>query len=589
MNISTRALASAAALSIATHGALLAQTVPADLDAPMVRTPLGEKIDRYLSAMSVYGMSGTILVAKDGQVIVHRSYGLADRSTGAPLTVDMPLLIGSLSKQFVAAAILKLESEGKLRVGDSISRFFDDVPADKRGITIHQLLSHTAGLDYLPAGDLFAPLSRAEVMRATLAVPLTSEPGAAFAYSNLGYTLLAGIIEKASGMTHEEYMRRAILIPAGMLHSGFETDTAASWRERLVVHSYTGATDEGPARSFPIAPKLTGAGSVVATVADLYRWELALNGSTILPDSSRRKLFTPYVDAGGPSRYAYGWNVLTTVRTTTLHAHAGDIGGYNADFRRYVDEGLVVIFLSNARVAGGGYRQAVMNNVSLLVAGAPYAAAPEVVALDRPALATFTGRYRLPSGEGIRLWLDGARLMLGAERQEGIGLLSGAGRDDSASAAFYNDRTMSIARDVAAGSFTSLQRALTPSLPFDAVRDEMTRLLSSYRDSLGALTGATLLGTGILSKVSARTYWQLDYERGAVVQEWSWNGGVVTSIEDRLPGAMVTPVAPTSESSAASFDPFSGRSISIAIDPRTRALSISSGGRTVTAERVGDS
>jgi CubicO group peptidase (beta-lactamase class C family) len=559
------------------------------LDRPTVRTELGARIDRYLSALAVYGMSGSIVVAKDGQVIVHKSYGLADRSAGVALATDMPMLIGSLSKQFVAAAILKLEAQGRVRVTDTLGRFFEDVPDDKRTITIHQLLTHTAGLEYLPGGELFAPMERADVMRATLAVPLKSAPGAGFAYSNLGYTLIAGIIERVAGTRFEDYIRKELMAPAGMRHTGFETDTGA-WRSRLTVHSYTGSADEGPASAFPIAPKLTGAGSVVTTVADLYRWELALNGSAVLPDSSRRKLFTPHVDAGGPARYAYGWNVITTVRGTKLLAHAGDIGGYNADFRRYVDEGLVVIFISNARAAGGGYREAVMNNVSLLVSGAPYAAAPDVVELDAHRLDTFTGRYRLSSGELVRLWRDGAHLLVGAERQEGIGLLSGAAPDDSASAAVYNERTLSIARDLASGDFTAFQRVLTPSLPFDEARDEIGRLLRSYADSLGPLRETVVLGTAVLSKTSARTYWRLVYERGSVMQEWSWKGGVITGLDGELESAMTTLLAPTSPTTASSFDPFTGRTISIAMADRgPRSIRITSGGRVVTAERVGGS
>lgn len=559
------------------------------LDAPVVRTELGRSIDGYLSALESYGLSGSMLVARNGEVIVHRAYGLADRVRGVALDGDMPLLIGSLSKQFVAAAVLKLEAQGRLRVTDPLPRFFVAVPADKRSITLHQLMSHTAGMDYLPGGDLFAPADRADVMRSTLGIPLKSAPGSGFAYSNLGYTLLAGVIERVTGERHEEYIRREIFAPAGMRVTGFETDTGA-WRQRLVVHSYTGSTDEGAAADFPVAPKLTGAGSVVSTVADLYRWELALAGDRILPDSSRRKLFTPHADADGPARYAYGWNVITTPRRTTLIAHAGDIGGYNADFRRYVDEGLVVIFLSNARTSVGGYRQAVMNNVSLLVAGAPYAAPPQVIKPDPKTLAAFVGHYRLPSGEELRIRLDGNRLQIGADGQAGIALLGVASAEDSASAANYDARTLAIARELVKGDLTAFQRALTPSLPFEAVRGELTRLLTAYRDSLGTAGEPEVVGTAIASPMSAKTYWRLVFERGSVLQEWAWQGGTIVGLDGGLAGAMTTTLVPTSASTAASFDPFSGRSISVELSSaKGRTLTVRSGSSAVTASRVGDS
>ena len=559
------------------------------IDAPVVETELGARIDRYLATLAVYGMSGSILVERDGRVIVHASYGLADRSEDVPLTVDMPMLIGSLSKQFVAAAILKLEAQGRLRVGDSLPRFFADVPADKRSVTLHQLMTHTAGLEYLPTGNLFEPMDRAEVMRSTLALPRNEESIGRHAYANTGYTLLAGVIESVAGVSFEEFLRRELFEPAGMRSTGFEWDTAAEWRARLGVHSYSGLSDEGSARAFPVAPRLAGAGGVVSTVADLYRWELALRGDVVLPDSSRRKLFTPYVDVGGPIRHAYGWNVITTPRATTMIAHAGDIGGYNADFRRYVDEGLTIIYLSNARVASGGWRQAVLNNVSLLIAGAKYAAPPSVVELPAKRLEAFTGRYRLESGQELRIWLDDGRLMIGGDGSEAIALLAAMSAVDSTLAATYDERTLTIARDMVTGELSSLEAALTPSLPRAELREEIARQLRSHTDSLGAMREPELLGTAVLSLSSARTYWRMKFERGSVMQEWSWQGGVIMSLDGGMTTAMATVLAPTSSTEAATFDPFTGRSVAVALGvDGGRSLTVISGDRQATAVRVSD-
>jgi CubicO group peptidase (beta-lactamase class C family) len=583
MSINTRLLGAAGAIALAA-GPMARCASAQPLDSVVVRTDLGARIDRYLSTLAVYGMSGSIFVARNGDVILHKAYGLADRERHIPLRVDMPMLIGSLSKQFVAAAILRLEEMGRLSVGDSLPRFFDAVPADKRAITIHQLLTHTSGLAYLPEGDFFAPMPRDEVMRTTLASPLIAAPGAGYSYSNPGYTLLAGIVEKCTGSRYEDFIRREIFARAGMASSGFESDSG-SWRERLVVHSYTGSGDEGPASAFPVAPRLTGAGSVVTTVSDLYRWELALESSRVLADSSRRKLLTPYVDEGGPARAAYGWNVVTTPRNTTLITHAGDIGGYNADFRHYIDEGLVVIFLSNARAQAGGYRQAVMNNVSLLVAGARYAAPPAIIALDSQRLEGFVGRYRMPSGEVASVWRDRGHVMIGAERREGIGLLSGG--DDDTTAARFDERALAIARDVSRADFASLRDALSPSLPFDGVRDELSRELALYTDSLGALRDVEVLGTAVLSTASARSYIRLGFARGSIVQEWSWTGAVIGGFDAGMRAAMPTQLEPVTPTEAASFDPFSGRSVGVELVDGGRALRITSGSRTVEAVRIG--
>ena len=233
-------------------------------------------------------------------MILHRAYGLANRAEQLPLRTDMPMLIGSLGKQFTATAILRLEMDGKLSTADSIGRFFPDAPAVRRGITIHQLLTHTAGLPYLPSGNLFERTERAEVMRQTLALPLVSAPGSGYAYSSPGYTLLAGIVEKASGERFESYLRRMLFVPAGMTNTAFEREEY-DYIGPLVVHSYSGDNDEGAVPEFPYSDKFIGAGTIISTTSDLYKWEQALASDRILSAAAREKLFTPYVTVQGPT------------------------------------------------------------------------------------------------------------------------------------------------------------------------------------------------------------------------------------------------------------------------------------------------
>ena len=131
------------ALTLPSASALAQRREPV---APIVKGELGARLDAYMTRLSAFGMSGSLLVAKGGEVILDKGYGLADRKRGVPVEPSTPFMIGSLSKQFTAAAILKLEMEGKLSTSDTLGRFFPGAPADKRGITLHQLLTHTASL-----------------------------------------------------------------------------------------------------------------------------------------------------------------------------------------------------------------------------------------------------------------------------------------------------------------------------------------------------------------------------------------------------------------------------------------------------------
>src|SRR5262249_18517685 len=134
----------------------------------------------------------------------------------ARVTADDPFLIGSLSKQFTAAGILALEADGRLRVTDSLGRFFPDAPAATRGITLDQLMTHTAGLPYLTRRSMFESRPRDSVMSEMLALPLDRPPGTRYAYSTPGYVLLAGVIERASGRRFEDFMRSRVFARAGL-------------------------------------------------------------------------------------------------------------------------------------------------------------------------------------------------------------------------------------------------------------------------------------------------------------------------------------------------------------------------------------
>src|SRR5574338_724703 len=157
--------------------------------------PTGATLDDYLDRMSRLGWSGSALVARHDTVLLAKGYGLVDRSAGRAVTDSTVFSLGSITKQFTAAAILKLEQEGRLRTADSIGRYLPDVPSDKRGITIHQLLTHTAGLREDYGASDFEPVERAEYIGRVMRTALVTPPGAAYRYSNAGYSLLAAVVE----------------------------------------------------------------------------------------------------------------------------------------------------------------------------------------------------------------------------------------------------------------------------------------------------------------------------------------------------------------------------------------------------------
>ncbi len=319
--------------------------------AEIVEGELGSRLDRHMQDVAAKGFGGALLVAKNGHLVIAKGFGLASHSPDVPFRADTDFDIGSITKQFTAAGIIKLEQAGKLRLDQRIGDFFQIVPPDKAPITLHQLLTHSAGLvDAL--GDDYDPLTRPQLVERALASQLLSAPGEQYHYSNVGYSILGAIIELVSGQSYEVFLRENLFRPAGMERTGY---LLPNWdKENLARGFRRNGADWGTPldhRWDTDGPywNLRANGGILSTVGDLYRWHLALERDDILSPASKQKLFTPYI-AEGPNagtHYTYGWVIATTNRGTKLITHNGGNGIFFADFRRFVDEDVVLIIASN--------------------------------------------------------------------------------------------------------------------------------------------------------------------------------------------------------------------------------------------------
>jgi hypothetical protein len=232
-----------------------------------------------------------------------------------------------------------------------VAKFYPDAPPDKRAITLHQLLTHTAGLDSDFAGDYDAVDRDAYVGR-ILASRLRSEPGTAHHYANSGYSLLAAVVEKASGVPYESYLREKLFLPAGMKETGYKQP---AWPASRIAIGYRGKDRWGTIlekKWLPDGPgwALRGNGGIHATLADMVRWERVLEGDgNLLSAASRKKMFTAWTPEGpgAESFYGYGWATFTSPRGGRLIAHDGGNGIFSFDDRRYVDDGLLVLTFSS--------------------------------------------------------------------------------------------------------------------------------------------------------------------------------------------------------------------------------------------------
>lgn len=298
---------------------------------------LRPKLDNYLNEITANkGFSGTVLVAKEDKILLNQSYGFADLKKTVKVKSNTKFYIASITKQFTASAILKLEEQGKLKTTDFISKYFKNVPPDKAQITIHHLLTHTAGLAQNYTAD--GIINRNAMVKAVLAEPLKNPIGEKFGYGNDGYSLLAAIVEIVSGQTYENYFKQNLLQPAKMKNTGF-------WGEKNVLIADTkkeiSADVKMPNWGF------RGGVGMYSTVTDLYKWQQALFANQILSKKEREKLLTPNNQIS-KGLHAYGWFISETKQGKKVYWTAGyEDFGHNGIIKVYAD-GTVIIVLTNS-------------------------------------------------------------------------------------------------------------------------------------------------------------------------------------------------------------------------------------------------
>lgn len=258
------------------------------------------QLDSALRDLAAKGFSGVVRIAQHGAPLVERGYGLANRARAIPFSPTTVVQIGSNTKDFTAVALLQLVDRGRLSLGDSLARFFPDAPADKRVITLAQLMNHTAGFPIGLGGD-FEAVSRDAFLTTAFARRLDAPPGTREQYSNTGYALLAAVIETVSGQSYDEFIRDNILQPLGLKDTGF---LLPNFDPSRFAHGYRNGVDEGAIVEKPHAAdgpywNLRGNGGMVSTVRDMHVFYKAVfESNTLLRPQTRAIRFDPEAPVG---------------------------------------------------------------------------------------------------------------------------------------------------------------------------------------------------------------------------------------------------------------------------------------------------
>jgi CubicO group peptidase (beta-lactamase class C family) len=310
---------------------------------PKAQSTIAIEIDAELSDLvQQQSFTGSVLIARDSEILLSKGYGLADREKNIPNTPETRFRLGSLTKQFTAMAVMILQAQGRLDVQDQVCNYIADCPADWQGITLHHLLTHTSGVRDFTSMSGYAvtqgtPSAPEETIARFKDQPLDFQPGARWRYSNSGYVLLGYVIEQASDQSYERFLQKNIFEPLEMRNTGYDHN------DNSLATGYANIVNEARYidMSIPYA-----AGGLYSTVEDLYRWDQALNTEQLLPQELIDLIFTPHSPTDLDTSYGYGWE-MGTLNNHRVDFHGGNIEGFATEIRRYLDDRVTIIVLSN--------------------------------------------------------------------------------------------------------------------------------------------------------------------------------------------------------------------------------------------------
>ena len=375
----------------------------------------------------------SIAVVRGRDTVVMKGYGLADMENDVPATAQTVFRIGSVTKQFTSAAIMRLVEQGKVSLDDDVTKYVPNAPVQGQKVLVRHLLNHTSGIpSYTDVGPAFGRRMRLDLSPDSLLAivrtdSLQFEPGSHFYYNNTGYYLLGMIIEKVTGRKYGEYLNETFFTPHGLSSTMYCSVSP-------IIKRRAQGYERGPnglVNASYISMELPyAAGSLCSTVGDLVAWTRLLHSGKIVSAPSFQAMTTP-VKLPVPRPMAYGFGLVSdTLGSHRRIQHGGGINGFISSLAHYPNDSLTIVVLANTAPAPSDQ---LADEIARIVFGMPARTAPARPA-DLPIAADesarLAGNYRLYWPDGgrrpTRIYVENNQLMIQIEGQPALKMLKQA-------------------------------------------------------------------------------------------------------------------------------------------------------------------
>lgn len=306
-----------------------------------------DEIDKFISKQvsdqKITGLSIGIIV--NGKIVMAKGYGLANVEHKIPASQNTVYKIGSLSKQFVATGIMTLIQSGKIKLTDTVTKYFKDAPATWSNITVRHLLNHTSGL--VRESPAFQPMLLQHdtvLIKAAYKVPLVFATGTRWQYCNLGYFMLADIMRQVSGKSFQQYMQEEVFSKHGL------STIQPTSTKMIVLQRADGYISAGKDSLFNATDYIAfrPSGAFLSSINDMLKWEMLIQDAQVLSKQSWQQMWTDTVriDPAKAEYYGYGWNV-TNFKNRILVNHGGSLPGFRSIYYRFPADKTAIIILTN--------------------------------------------------------------------------------------------------------------------------------------------------------------------------------------------------------------------------------------------------
>ena len=371
--------------------------------------PQQKQFDAFIdAAYKTDEPGGVALVARHGQIIYERAFGMANLELGVPMQKNSVFAIASMTKQFIAVAVLQQVEKGAISLTDTVGRFLPAYPTALKGVTIKQLLTHTSGVPNAKSVASLLALGRtwltAEQVMATFKdEPLDFTPGTRWAYSNSGYQLLGYILEKVTGEPLPEFVEKTLLKPAGMEHS-FWADDMRVVPNRAYPYLFTRVGIQTGSIGNSQIP--WAAGALQSTAEDFLRWHQALLGGKFIKRATLERAWTPaHLRDGTATNYGYGWFV-GELQGSPVVEHGGNMGGFMSHAIYLPREDILVVVFLNSR--GKRLPELIATDIAAAAIGRPLNI--KAITLSPDLLQSYVGTYISKDSVEIAVTLQNGEL-----------------------------------------------------------------------------------------------------------------------------------------------------------------------------------